>query len=256
MESPANSPRARLRTPVNDFYSNFYGAESNRPGLRQWREITAVDKGSHIVDAWWRSAESPVPPTVVDIGCGEGAVAAYLSKLDFFEYLHGFEIADGAVRQARSRALAKTRFRIFDGEHIPAADSTYDLAILSHVLEHVPNPRLLLAEAARVATHVFIEVPLELTIRTPQDFVPNDVGHINLFNPLLIRQLIQSSALFISDERVHCARRANYAHRDGTVRGTLKWLVARGLLAAVPRWAPSIVVYQGTLLARVGGPVE
>ena len=40
------------------------------------------------------------------------------------------------------------RIEAFDGGEVPADDGEYDLAILSHVLEHVPVPGPLLAEAA------------------------------------------------------------------------------------------------------------
>lgn len=50
------------------------------------------------------------------------------------------------------------------------SDGSFDLAIQSHVLEHVEYPRVVSHEAARVADYVFVEVPLELNRRTAEHF--------------------------------------------------------------------------------------
>ena len=64
----------------------------------------------------------------------------------------GFELSAPAVEIARGRgSRARAVLEAFDGARVPAADGAYDLAVLSHVLEHVPDPAALLREAARVA---------------------------------------------------------------------------------------------------------
>ena len=73
---------------------------------------------------------------------------------------HGFEISERAVELASGRPEIE-RVERFDGATLPAADGAYDLGVLSHVLEHVPDPAPLLRETARVARAVVVEVPLE-----------------------------------------------------------------------------------------------
>lgn len=74
----------------------------------------------------------------------------------------------------------------YDGYNILLfGDNFFDLAILSHVLEHVEFPRVLIRTAQRVAKYVFWEIPLEDNFRLP-DRLQNagsfqDAGHINFF---------------------------------------------------------------------------
>ena len=77
------------------------------------------------------------------------------------------------------------RLEAFDGAHVPAADGAYELAVLSHVLDRVPDPLPLLREAARVARRVLVEVPLEdnLSGRRPAHRAESErIGHLHQFN--------------------------------------------------------------------------
>ncbi|MCD4670763.1 MAG: class I SAM-dependent methyltransferase [Actinomycetia bacterium] len=69
---------------------------------------------------------------------------------------------------------------MFDGYSIPYDNAHFDLAILSHVIEHVEYPRRLLRKAGRVALYVFVDVSLEDTIRFTRDVRFSRTDHINL----------------------------------------------------------------------------
>lgn len=49
-----------------------------------------------------------------------------------------------------------------DGQFLPFADKTFDYVICAHVLEHVEDPRRLIAELIRVANRGYIETPSEI----------------------------------------------------------------------------------------------
>ena len=70
-------------------YDNYYDAES------EWRSLGAVDKAANIVEMCGSHPHS----TVVEIGCGEGAILERLSRLKFGDSLFALEIS----RTGRSR---------------------------------------------------------------------------------------------------------------------------------------------------------
>ncbi len=96
----------------------------------------------------------------------------------------------GACREWRSprrpsrspaRVARLDSVELYDGLHLPAPDDAYDLGILSHVLEHVPDPPALLAEVARVCRAVLVEVPLEDNLsakRASKREHAEEVGHL------------------------------------------------------------------------------
>ena len=49
-----------------------------------------------------------------------------------------------------------------DGQFLPFANNAFDYVICSHVLEHVEDPRRLIAELMRVANRGYIETPSEI----------------------------------------------------------------------------------------------
>ena len=118
--------------------------------------------------------------------------------------------ARGGARARRLRALAargrdRARARrrparrgVRRRRTCPAEDGAYDLAILSHVLEHVPEPMSLLREAARVAPAVLVEVPLEDNRSARRDEKRAEaarIGHIQFFDRAAVHALIRVAGL-------------------------------------------------------------
>lgn len=236
-----------IRTTVRDLcahYERYY----DEPGLAIWRDLGAFDKATTI--ARLTQGLFTTPPRVVEIGCGDGAVLAALSARASARELVGFDISPSGVKAARGREYRlPTRVEIFDGERLPVQDDEFDLAVLTHVIEHVENPRELISEAARVASRIFVEVPLELNARTPRDFRWTDVGHINLFNPTSLRHLIQSVGLRVERECVVTSSRAVQRYMRPGLRGDLRWLLKLAMLKASTRVATSLLTYNGALVA-------
>ncbi|HEX4563523.1 MAG TPA: class I SAM-dependent methyltransferase, partial [Solirubrobacteraceae bacterium] len=144
-----------LRAFYDDSYSHA-GEAAERYG--RWRALGALRKADHVIELCARARVRPA--RTLDIGCGDGALLGELARRGFGGWLEGLEITPAAVEIA-ARREGIGRVALYDGVHIPATNGAYDVAILSHVLEHVPEPASLLAEVGRACAHVVIEVPLE-----------------------------------------------------------------------------------------------
>jgi SAM-dependent methyltransferase len=206
---------------TREFYEAGYAVGDARMG--HWRAIGARSKAAHIAalceDAGLK------PSTVVEIGCGDGAVLAEMAASGWV--VDGFELAENAARAARARGVAR-RVERFDGEHVPAETNGYDLAVLSHVLEHVPDPLPLLKEAARVAPHVLVEVPLEdnRSARRPaKQALSRGAGHLHAFNRADVLRLLRDAGLDPRGEMTDPLPYEHHAFTSGAAKGAIKWAV-------------------------------
>jgi ubiquinone/menaquinone biosynthesis C-methylase UbiE len=215
-------------------------------GESEWCRLGAIDKAGNAV----RLCEGIPHASILEVGAGEGAILGQLSEFDFGDHYTAIEVSESGLEAIRGRNLSKLgECQLFDGEHIPYADGQFDLAILSHVVEHVENPRKLLYEAKRVARHVFVEVPLEHSLLLPRDFVADDLGHINPYSLKTIRWLLQSCDLEVLDEFVTNRSRETYTFH-GDRLGSLKYWIKQTTLRAFPSLARSIWTYHCSLLCR------
>jgi len=239
------APRALSGTAVakglRQHYDTYYAG-----GASEWRRLGALAKAANVLAL---CAARP-HASLLEIGAGEGALLARLAELGFGEALHAAEISASGVRAIRARGIPGLASLVrFDGETLPYADARFDLVVLSHVLEHAEHPRRLLAEAARVARTLFVEVPLEDTWRLPRDFTPAAVGHINFYSPASLRRFVQTCGLEVLAERVALPSRDAVAWRSGR-RGAIAHALKRCLLHAAPRLATRVFTYHGALVCR------
>jgi SAM-dependent methyltransferase len=195
------------------------------------------------------------PRTIVEIGCGDGALLAALRGLA--PVFDGFELSAPAAALARRALPDARRIEPFDGAEVPAEDGSYDLAILSHVLEHVPVPLPLLMEAARVAHEVIVEVPLEdnRSARRPDKREEAArIGHLHFFDRAAVRSLIADAGL---ERQAELTDPLPYAHHaffaDGFgARGAAfaKWATRAGAHRLFPETAQTLFTVHYAVLAR------
>lgn len=84
----------------------------------------------------------------VDIGCGDGLHLEWLSG--YANDVFGSDYNLTRLRRAAERAPVAGRLFLADVTAYPAADEAFDLVFMNHVLEHVPDDALALAEVYRI----------------------------------------------------------------------------------------------------------
>lgn len=82
---------------------------------------------------------------VVDVGCGAGALAAWLARRG--AHVLGLDAQLAAVRRARASGVAVA---VAHAEALPLAGASVDVAVVFNSLHHFPEPAAALTEARRV----------------------------------------------------------------------------------------------------------
>jgi SAM-dependent methyltransferase len=219
-------------------------------GESEWYRLGAIDKAANVVRLCSRLPHA----SVLEIGAGDGSILSRLSEQGFGEAHTAIDVSQTGIDTIRGRGLPTlVDCRTFDGERIPYPDARFDLAILSHVVEHVEHPRKLIYEAARVARHLFVEVPLEHHLRQPRDFVPDDLGHINAYTATSVRRLLQSCGLEVLEQIVANRSHATYTYH-GDRFGGLKFWTKELALRVAPGLATAIWTYHSALVCRPPPP--
>ncbi len=186
---------------------------------------------------------------MVEVGYGNGAVLAELARRAFGDHYWGLEIRQENVDATRDRSITGLQeCRLYEGLSIPYQTDSFDLVVLTHVVEHLENPRTLITEAARAGRAVLVEVPLEDTLRLPLDYVPSSLGHINYYSSRTIRHLLQTCDLRIVAQQTTNPSREVYEHRMAR-RSRMAHAIKQVGLRTLPGVARRLATYHETLLA-------
>jgi SAM-dependent methyltransferase len=239
------------------FYEQAY---SQRPeqalAYARWRALGAVGKADHVLALCARAGIEP--KRTLEVGCGDGALLCELHERGFGGRLSGLEISDAAVAIARERPQIDSVER-YDGERLPQADGAEDLGVLSHVLEHVPNPAALLREVARVCGAVLVEVPLEANVsarRAAKREHAAEVGHLQRLDRAAMRSIVTRAGLSIAcelEDPLPLSVHRFFATSAGArALGTAKWAVKSGLHRAAPGLARRLFTVHYACLCLPG----
>ena len=223
---------------LSGFYDSAYASGGERHA--RWRELGARGKADHVESLCARAGLAV--GRVVEIGCGDGALLAELSSRGFGGSLTGFDISAAAVELARGRAIPRVELvEVFDGNRLPAGDTSFDLGLLSHVLEHVERPGELLREAARVCRALVVEVPLERNLsggRGAKRASSEEIGHVQALDRAAVRGLVQEAGLRVAVDLLDPlpveAHTFFASSRVDQARGLAKAAVRRGLFRVSP----------------------
>jgi SAM-dependent methyltransferase len=123
-----------------------------------------------------RHAAVPAGGRILDVGTGNGTL--------FAGFARGYRcVGVDTSEHQLARHCAPGRVALADGEALPFPDGSFDLVVESCVLHHVPEPRRLVGEMARVARSAVALV--EPNMLNPLSFafhalVPEERGALSL----------------------------------------------------------------------------
>ena len=139
----ARADDARLQEVLRHRRENFdiHGTEAGQlvPG-RSWA-------------AWARALGHLLPPLeVADLGCGEGYLTIEAARWarTVIAIDRSAAVLRGARALARRHGLRNITWKRGEIEHLPLADESVDVALLSQALHHAADPAAAVDEAARV----------------------------------------------------------------------------------------------------------
>jgi SAM-dependent methyltransferase len=222
------------------------GGAGGQPQTRSYRLLSMVARGLYRLR--FGDEAITLPPfgrgRMLDVGCGTGDFLAAMATLGWDT--HGVEIRARAVQVARARLGAE---RIWHGtlETLDESLVELDLITMLHVLEHVPNPGALLAQARRrlaPSGRLKVIVPdgsgLEARL-FGRFWLGLDVPrHLAVFTPPTLRRALDQAGLVIESCRPQYLPDSGYRslrllleQRHGPSTGPGRRLVLRLGLAAV-----------------------
>lgn len=236
-----NEVKMSVGTHLQSNYENYY-----EEGDSEWRWLGAIDK-AHNIQTLCKNL--PIK-SIIEIGAGEGSILKRLADLDFAQELYALEISPTGVATIENKNISRLKeCSLFDGYNIPYDNKKLDLAVLSHVIEHVEYPRKLLYEAKRIAKYVFVEVPCEDTMRLARDFVWDKVGHINFYSPKTIRRLIQTCNLKVLYQQTTNPSKEVYTFQKGK-KGLVNFYIKEYMLKVFPLLATEIFTYHSSIICE------
>jgi ubiquinone/menaquinone biosynthesis C-methylase UbiE len=178
---------------VKTAYDAFYEQHDEA-----WRMLGAKYKAQHIIDVCMGHTFTKV----LEVGAGDGSILKLLADKDFAPEYYAVEISASGVEHIKTRGIKNLKsVQVFDGYKLPFGDDSFDLIILSHVLEHVEHERLLLRELRRVAKYIVIEVPRDYKAGVDtrlKHFLA--YGHINVYTPTSLRYLLRTEGFEIEND--------------------------------------------------------
>jgi SAM-dependent methyltransferase len=138
-------------------------------------------------------ANGVVPTSILEVGCGAGAIIASLRHHFPKAYLAGSDIAPGAQKFWKLHSALSIDFIL--GDFLETNTRRFNVLLLLDVIEHVANPHEFLRKAAKHAEFFVFHIPLDLSVasvlrETPLIHVRRKVGHIHYFTKCLALELL------------------------------------------------------------------
>jgi SAM-dependent methyltransferase len=237
-------------------YEQNYREAVKDPSFLLWRKKGARYKADNILAV---CKGLPVE-SVIEIGCGTGAVLRELMNRRFARAYSGTDVSAAALIQAREDLGSEFHGGfVADAENLPLSSNLLSIAVLSHVLEHLHQPMRAAQEASRIAEFVVAEVPTEKVLTNwirrkvlGRDYSSiEEAGHVQFWSPRSFIHFLRRDCGFeiLALQRAKISREEDLFGKKGLKK--LKPLAKHALQSVLPsfvlRW---VFTTHTTVLCR------
>jgi len=146
----------------------------NKKGAYHWRQCSnsLLDTNAHvkarykIVLKCLKKYAGHIPAQVLDVGCGDGALAGWICRSGYG--ICGIDVDREGLALAKEKFAENNlngKFFYVDNYAYPFNEDSFDAVVCADVIEHVQQPKKLLEEAHRVLKrggHLVITTPIKV----------------------------------------------------------------------------------------------
>ena len=183
-----------------DHYADIYSSQLDAEA--KWLAFGAVHKADSVELLMAGKERSR---TVLELGAGTGALTAELQRRAFADKYIAVEYSPDACAHMRKH-LGGVEVRELDIVKDPISERA-NVVILSHVLEHLEEPDLMLSNVAKIDFDwLIIECPLEDLPASRiknlfRDRMSNLAGHVQFFTAGSFRSLVSGHLEIVGERR-------------------------------------------------------
>jgi ubiquinone/menaquinone biosynthesis C-methylase UbiE len=77
------------------------------------------------------------PARILDLGAGDGTCLSFFSQYFPQSDLMGIDVSELSIRVAAEKKIPRTEVKVYDGQHIPYPDSSFDTILVATVMHHI-----------------------------------------------------------------------------------------------------------------------
>jgi ubiquinone/menaquinone biosynthesis C-methylase UbiE len=146
--------------------------------------------------------------TVLDIGCGTGALLQLIQEKRTDVRLFGVDLSEQMIQVAKAKLGEKADLRVSDSEKIPFPNEAFDLVMCTFSFHHYPNPGAVLLEVRRVLASsgrlILADTSPPIPLRQLMNFVYlfTKDGTVRIYSKKEMKALAEAAAL----EVVQCGK--------------------------------------------------
>ncbi|MGH8396986.1 MAG: class I SAM-dependent methyltransferase [Gammaproteobacteria bacterium] len=198
---------------------------------------------------------------LLEVGTGSGAIAQYFSELS----LPKFDVWAVDVEDQRITNQGY-RFKLYDGQHLPFDDESFDVVVSNHVIEHVGDRNcqaVHVTELCRVLApggYVYLATPSRWQVVEPHFSLPflswiprawrdhyvrlsgkGEIYDCDLLRPVELRRLLQRTGLPYKNLNTQALHELTRLERPKGVMISVVSVLPSALLEALRNFSPTLI---------------